>query len=69
MCRLAGAWIFALTVVHRAPVHDFYVPVLHACTRAQCLQSALQFFTTLYSFLTFLNVVVLIQFMNDFITI
>ena len=61
MHRLAGARIFTLTVVHRAPVRDFYVPVPCMCARAQCLQSALQFFTTLYSFVTFLNVVRLIQ--------
>jgi hypothetical protein len=53
MCRLAGARLFALTVAHRVPVRDFYVPVpcMRAC--AQCLQSALQFLTTLSSFLTF----------------
>jgi hypothetical protein len=61
MHRLAGAQLFALTVVHRVPVRDFYVLVSCMCARAQCLQSALQFFTTLYSFLTFLNAVVLIQ--------
>jgi hypothetical protein len=61
MRRLAGARIFALTVAHRAHMRDFYVPVPRMCARAQCLQSALQFFTTLYSFLTFLNAVVLIQ--------
>jgi hypothetical protein len=58
---LAGARIFALTVMHRAHMHTFYVPILRMCARAQCLQSTLQVFTTLYSFLTFLNVVVLIQ--------
>jgi uncharacterized membrane protein len=58
---LAGAQLFALTVTHRAPVRDFYVPVSRMCVRAQCLQSGLQFFTTLYSFLTFLNAMVLIQ--------
>jgi hypothetical protein len=61
MRRLAGARLFALIVMHRAPVRDFYVPVPRMCAQAQCLQSALQFFTTFYSFLTFLNVVVLIQ--------
>jgi hypothetical protein len=61
MRHLAGAQLFVLTVTHRAPVHDFYVPVPRMYARTQCLQSALQFFTTLYSFLTFLNVVVLIQ--------
>jgi hypothetical protein len=61
MRRLAGAQLFALTVAHRAPVHDFYVPVPRMRARAQCLQSALQFFTTLYSFFAFLNTVVLIQ--------
>jgi hypothetical protein len=53
MRRLAGARLFALTVVHRAPVRDFCVPVPRMRARAQCLHSALQFFTTLYSFLTF----------------
>jgi hypothetical protein len=61
MRRLAGAQIFALSVAHRAPVRDFYVLVLRMRAHAQCLQSALQFLTTLYSFLPFLNAVVLIQ--------
>jgi hypothetical protein len=61
MRRLAGAWIFALTVAHRAHMRAFYVPVPRMCARAQCLQSALQFFTTLYSFFPFLNAVRLIQ--------
>jgi hypothetical protein len=50
MRRLAGARIFALTVAHRAPVRDLYVPVPCMLAHAQCVQSALQFFTTLYSF-------------------
>ena len=61
MRHLAGAQPFALTVMHRAPVHALYVPVPCMCARAKSMQSTLQFFTTLYSFLTFLNVVVLIQ--------
>jgi hypothetical protein len=58
---LAGAWLFALTVAHHALVRDFYVLVPRMRARAQCMQSAIQFFTILYSFLTFLNAVVLIQ--------
>jgi hypothetical protein len=61
MNHLAGAWIFALTVVHRVHMGAFYVPVPRMCARDQCLQSALQFFTTLYSFFPFLNAVKLIQ--------
>jgi hypothetical protein len=61
MRRLAGVRLFALTFAYRAPVYDFYIPILRMRACAQCMQSALQFFTTLYSFLTFLNVVVLIQ--------
>jgi hypothetical protein len=61
MCRLAGAWIFELSAAHHAPVRTIHVPVTRMCTRAQCLQGALQFFTTLYSFLPFLNAVRLIQ--------
>jgi hypothetical protein len=61
MRRLAGALIFVLTVTHRAPVRDFYVHVPRMHARAQCLQSDLQFFTTMYSFLTFFNAMVLIQ--------
>jgi hypothetical protein len=53
MRRLAGARLFALTVTHRAHMRAFYIPVPRMCTRAQCLQSALQFFTTLYSFCPF----------------
>jgi hypothetical protein len=50
MLHLAGARIFALIVVHRVPVHDFYILVPRMHVHAQCLHSALQFFTTLYSF-------------------
>jgi hypothetical protein len=61
MYFLAGAWLFALIVAHRVPVRNFYVPVPRMHARAQFMRSALQFFTTLYSFLPFLNAVVLIQ--------
>ena len=61
MHRLAGARLFELSFMHRAPVHAIHVPVTHMHARAQCLQGALQFFTTLYSFFPFLNVVRLIH--------
>jgi hypothetical protein len=53
MHRLAGAWIFVITIAHCVSVRNFCVPVLCMYARAQCLHSALQLFTTLYSFLTF----------------
>jgi hypothetical protein len=53
MHRLAGAWIFVITVVHCAHVRNFCVPIPCMCVCAQCLHSALQFFTILYSFLPF----------------
>jgi hypothetical protein len=43
MCRLAGARLFELSVVHRAPVRAIHVPVTRMRARTQCLQGALQF--------------------------
>jgi hypothetical protein len=70
MRRLAGAHLFELSVTHRAPVCAIHVPVtcMRAC--AQCLQGALQFFTTLYSFLPFFECCEINSLaMNDFITV
>jgi hypothetical protein len=53
MRRLAGVQLFVITVAHHTHVRYFCVHVSRMCTRAQCLHSALQFFTTLYSFLPF----------------
>jgi hypothetical protein len=53
MRRLAGARLFAITVMHCAHARDFCIPVSRMCARAQCLHRTLQFFTTLYSFLPF----------------
>jgi hypothetical protein len=53
MRRLAGAQLLELSTTHRAPVHAIHVPVTRMHARAQCLQGALQFFATLYSFCPF----------------
>ena len=61
MRRLVGARIFEISSMHRAPVRAIHIPVTRMCSRAQCLQGAIQFFTTLYSFFPFLNAVRLIH--------
>jgi hypothetical protein len=52
MRRFLDAQIFVITVAHHAHVRESGVYVSCMYTRAQCLHSALQFFTILHSFLT-----------------